>query len=159
MYRTCVAKAERIREAAMQCLLGRQSTEQDMSDTWVIFRDLKTGRRVPGSASTGRSAALPAAEAPHAFIMAAQSRTLRVTTLKTPAKRMTDEQRAALEALREKYAVLLSKLPPNVYEKLTEDELRTPDGRSRALTQLVSLHSGDIVELCRQRTIWHLRKK
>eukprot|EP00969_Alexandrium_andersonii_P158097 6986616-Alexandrium_andersonii.AAC.1 len=60
---------------------------------------------------------------------------------------MTEEQRTALQALRGKFAKLLSELPANARLKLGEDVLRTPDGRNRALTQLVALHSGEVVEL------------
>ena len=61
--------------------------------------------------------------------------------------------------LREEYAVLLSQLPDNVYEKVSSEKLQTVDGLCKAITQLVSLHSGEIVELSPQHTQWRLRWK
>ena len=38
-------------------------------------------------------------------------------------------------------------------------ELRTANGRSKVLAQLVDLHTGEIAELYRQRTTWHFRRR
>ena len=43
--------------------------------------------------------------------------------------------------------------------KLDAQQLQTEEGISKAITNLVSLHSGEVVELDPQRTQWRLRRK
>ena len=61
--------------------------------------------------------------------------------------------------LQNKYSRLLSELPDSAYEKLGAEQLRTVEGRSKAITQLVSLHAGEVVELNPRRSTWLLRPK
>ena len=56
-------------------------------------------------------------------------------------------------------ATLLSALPDNVREKLREEELTTVEGCGKAISNSVSLHSGEVAELDPQRTTWCLRQK
>ena len=74
---------------------------------------------------------------------------------------MTKLKQPGAEPLQQEYLKLLSELPDNVYLKLDANEV-LPDnveGRSRAMSNLVSLHAGEIVELDPQRTRWELRRK
>ena len=50
-------------------------------------------------------------------------------------------------------------MPDSSYEKLGAEQLGTKEGRRRAITQLVTWHSGEVVELDPHRTQWFLRRK
>ena len=55
--------------------------------------------------------------------------------------------------------MLFSQLPEHVNEKVSAEQLPTVEGVARALTQLVSLHAGEVVEVNLCRTRWNLRRK
>ena len=86
---------------------------------------------------------------PQQFIEAAHKRSLQVAIFKK------DNQ----VNLREQYKMLLSDFPRTTVHKVGDSQMDTLVGRGRALTQLVSLHSGEVVELDQTRTRWHLRPK
>ena len=86
---------------------------------------------------------------PQEFIEAAHRRSLQATIFKK-----TDS-----EDPRKQYWKLLSDVPNTTHLKVGDSQLATPVGRAKALTQLVALHSGEVVELDRTRTRWHLLRK
>ena len=79
------------------------------------------------------------------FLTEAHRRSLWVMNLKSDA------------ALRARYDVLLQALPPIVMKKVGAAPLETEDGKAYALGQLISKHSGEIVELDMRRTSWTLQ--
>ena len=86
---------------------------------------------------------------PQQFIEAAHKRSLQVAIFK----------KVNQVNLREQYKMLLSDFPRTTVHKVGDSQLDTLVGRGRALTQLVSLQSGEVVELDQTRTRWHLRPK
>ena len=84
---------------------------------------------------------------PKDFVERAHKRGLQVTILKD----------ADQEARRDEYAKLLERFPGSTERKVGGDQLLTPEGRARAVVQLVSKHSGELVELDRSRAGWVLR--
>ena len=108
-----------------------------------MFQD----RPAPGSASTA-SLATP----PHQFILEANKRSLWVTELKH-----RDPKRSG--PLQIKYKKLLSDFPDSTHVKLGPQQLTTLEGTSKAITNLVALHSGEVVEVNPRRTKWLLRRK
>ena len=126
----------------MQCTQGWNTRVlfSDRLSTWDLAQE-------PGSAS----AALPAMS-PQAFIEDAHHRSLWVAQFKT-------EHPLGRACLRRQYSILLSELPDCVHAKVDAEQLATEEGVSWALIQLISLHSGEVVELDPQRTIWYLCRK
>ena len=84
---------------------------------------------------------------PTDFVQRAHKRALQVTILKD----------ADQEARRDEYAKLLERFPGSTERKVGGDQLLTLEGRARAVVQLVSKHSGELVELDRNRAAWILR--
>ena len=90
---------------------------------------------VPGSASAAQVD----------FLKAANKRSLAVTKLKTDV------------VFRKEYRLLLEALAPIVADKLGHtDQLETEEGKAQAIVQLISKHSGEIVEVDSTRTEWVL---
>ena len=87
---------------------------------------------LPGSASDRFDIALLGT-----FITEAHNRSLKVTDLKRK-----DHHNSRAE-----YGKLLQEFPASTVKKLRPDQLATLQGRAHALTQLVSKHSGEVVEL------------
>ena len=116
------------------------------SDTYVLMP-----KPWPGFPFLSKGSASQISEpmTPQEFIVAAHNRSLQVTKFKK-----NDEVN-----LRKQYQVLLSDFPKSTVLKVGDEQLDTPVGRGKALTQLVALHSGEVVELDRARTSWHLRRK
>ena len=61
--------------------------------------------------------------------------------------------------LQREYEEFTSALPDSTYVKMGEERLQSADGRAQAITKLVSLHKGEVVELDPRRTTWRLRPK
>ena len=79
-----------------------------------------------------------------------------MTAFKSPPK---DGKVDLRPILWKQYAKLFQEFPETTVTKLTPEVLATEDGRSQAPTQLVSLHSGEIVELDPRVARWLLVKK
>ena len=84
---------------------------------------------------------------PADFVQRAHRRALEVTILKG----------ADQKALRDQYAKLLEQFPGSTAKKVGGDQLLTKEGRAQAVGQLVTKHSGELVELDRNRVGWVLR--
>ena len=80
------------------------------------------------------------------FIKDAHYRSLKVTYLKK-------EENVGGRA---EYDQLLSGFPTSTMKKLPPQQLRTQEGQARAITQLVSKHSGEVVELDPREHQWRL---
>ena len=91
----------------------------------------------PGSASVS----------PAEFVKQAHFRSLQVTTLKEP------DQAARLE----EYAKLLERFPDSTVNKVGGAQLNTLEGRAKAVVQLTTKHSGDMVDIDRTLGSWILR--
>ncbi len=117
-----------------------QQKQVECSDTKVLIPAFHLG--------SARETATPVM-GPQTFLCEAHKRSLQVTRLKNE-----DEAN-----LREEYRLLLSEIPQRILDKVGDKEMDTLLGRAKALTQLVSAHAGEIVELDRRRTTWHLRRK
>ena len=87
----------------------------------------------PGSASS----------APAEFFKNAHERSLGVIKVKHDA------------ALREKYSALLFDFPPITVEKVGK-QLETPEGKAKAIGQLIGKHGGEPVKLDRRHANWTL---
>ena len=119
-------------QAATQSM--RMEARQALKDAPGVLQSLWGA---PGSASV----------TPADFVHQAHTRSLQVTTLKDPGQ----------AARREEYAKLLERFPGSTERKVGGDQLLTLEGRARAVVQLVSKHSGELVELDRNRAGWILR--
>ena len=108
-------------------------------DTKVLFSESP-----PGSARQ-----ISAVMGPQAFVKAAHTRSLQVTRFKDVRE----------QSLRDEYKELLSEFPASTLEKVGKEQMKSPLGRGRAVSQLVSLHAGEVVEVDPSRTTWHLRRK
>ena len=84
----------------------------------------------------------------HQFIERAHSRNLNVINLK-----LKQNHKA-----RKKFQKLLEELPASTVKKVPPGQLNTSQGRARAITQLISKHSGEVVELDPCTTEWRLMK-
>ena len=80
------------------------------------------------------------------FAQQAHRRSLEVTKLKIDTN----------HDMRVEYQKLLQELPPSTMKKLPPHQLNTEQGRALAITQLVSKHSGEVVELDARRAGWRL---
>ena len=100
--------------------------------------DLAELSGTPGSASVD----------PVTFLKARHKESLQVTDL----KKATPEG----AKLREQYCELFKRFPHSTVLKVGEDQLRTDLGKAQAVTQLVSKHSGEIVEIDRTKMGWIL---
>ena len=72
---------------------------------------------------------------------------------------LKDNDASVSGPLHSEYRVLLSDAPDSAQVKLGEQRVDSVDGKSKALTNLVSLHDGEVVELDPRRTEWRLRLK
>ena len=114
----------------MRGIVYNHMAKTECWDTWMMFAD----RPGPGYASTA-----PLATPPHKFITDTNNRSLWATKLK-------DKDPKISGPLRRQYRVLLSDLPDSAHVKLSAQQLET-EGMSKAITNLVSLHAGEVVEL------------
>ena len=95
---------------------------------------LLRGTGVPGSASSAQAE----------FLGNAHRRSLGFLDLKHHA------------ALREQYKTLLFDFPAITVEKVGEAQLETPEGKAKAIGQLIGKHGGELVELDRRHANWTL---
>ena len=61
-------------------------------------------------------------------------------------------------ALREKYKTLLYDLPAITVEKVGGAQLETPEGKAKAIGQLIGKHGGELVELNMRHAKWTLER-
>ena len=80
------------------------------------------------------------------FIADAHRRSLQATELKQEEN----------HNMRVEYQQLLQELPASIVKKLPPEQLNTVQGRALAMTQLVSKHSGEVVELDPRSQEWRL---
>ena len=83
---------------------------------------------------------------PFDFIVHASARSLDIIAMKNS------------DTLQMMYQPLLSSLPASSVCKMGLDLMETLEGRAKAIAGLVNHHSGEVVELDRARTTWHLRQ-
>ena len=102
-----------------------------------VTRHLKALRGTPGVPGS-------ASAAHEEFLAAAHKRSLGVIKLKKE------------KPFREDYFMLLEALPPIVEMKVGPEQLETEKGKAQAIVQLISKHSGEIVEVDSTRTEWVL---
>ena len=65
---------------------------------------------------------------------------------------------ALKSALFEKYRALLLDFPPITVQKVGEAQLETPEGKAKAIGQLIGKHGGELVEVNRLHTKWTLER-
>ena len=109
-------------------VLARDWAQRNSCPDLGLLRDTAE----PGSASSAKVD----------FLTAANTRSLQVLQLREDT------------AKRDEYRVLLASFPYITIMKVGQEQLETPEGRAKALGQLVDKHSGEIVELDQRQTRW-----
>jgi hypothetical protein len=72
------------------------------------------------------------------------------------ALKITDLKKEGYQSMREEYVHLFSSFPRSTVSKVGQDQLQTVIGQALALAQLVSKHSGEIVEADARGSSWRL---
>ena len=117
------------------------SVMRALASEWAQGESIRELGRLRGPGEPG-SASSP----DQIFIDQAHTRSLGVLQLKTDASARHD------------YRTLLQSLPAITVAKVGPEQLETPEGRARALGQLVDKHSGEIVELDQRRMSWTMER-
>ena len=130
-YRVDKADLDVAAVASAMRAVARSWEQDDGASNLSLLR----GTCAPGSARAAQAD----------FLAQANKRSLGVLALRRDAN------------LRDEYRVLLQALPAITLHKVGSAQLATLDGKAFAIGQLVSKHSGEIVELDRRRTSWTLQ--
>ena len=113
-------------------VLAREWAQRNSCPDLGLLRDTAE----PGSASSAEVD----------FLADANKRSLQVLLLREDA------------AARDEYRVLLASFPDITITKVGQEQLEPPEGRAKALGQLVDKHSGEIVELDQHRMSWTMER-